>query len=84
MLKNKKLSQVRFTPSWLSQRKGWIKVVEAFFAILLIGGAILIIINQNASSNENISSGIYEDELAILRAVQLNDTLRANILGLGE
>ena len=63
---------------------GWIKVVEAFFSILLMGGALIMVINQNAGNDEDISSGVYKDELAMLRAVQLNDSLRASILGISD
>ena len=68
----------------LNQRKGWIKVVEAFFAILIIGGVILIVVSQDSDNNEDISTNVYGDELAILRAVQLNDSLRNSVLGIND
>ncbi len=84
ILKNKRLSLVssdkRSTPSWLSQRKGWIRVVEAFFAIVLIGGVIVIVTSQTPDNNQDSASGIYDSELAILQSIELNDSLRADIL----
>ena len=67
-----------------SDKRGWIKVVEAFVAILIIGAALILIIEQNIGSDEDISSGIYKDEMAMLRAVQLNDNLRTSILGISD
>ena len=53
-------------------------------AILLIGGVIILAINSNAGDSDDISSEVYENELSILRAVQLNESLRASILGLND
>jgi len=38
----------------IKNKGGWIKVVEAFVAVLLIGAVLLIIINQN-EENKDIS-----------------------------
>jgi hypothetical protein len=68
----------------VSDKRGWIKVVEAFFAVVLIGAVLILVIEGNAESDGDISSGIYKDELAMLRAVQLNDSLRASVLGISD
>ena len=68
----------------LNSKGGWIRVVEAFFAILLIGAVIILAINSNAGNSEDIASKVYENELSILRAVQLNESLRASILNLND
>jgi len=65
-------------------KRGWIRVVEVFFSILLIGTVIIVAINSNSDDNEDISIGIHESEISILRAVQLNENLRADILGLND
>ena len=66
-------------------KRGWIKIVEAFFSVLLIGGIIIVAVGlYDESENPDISSGVFEDEMAMLKAVQLNDDLRASILGIAE
>jgi hypothetical protein len=69
----------------IKNKGGWIKVVEAFTAVLLIGGVLILILNQNNEVNSgDISSKIYDDEKAILRAVELDDALRTSILGISD
>lgn len=60
-------------------KRGWIKVIEAFVTILLIIGVLIIVINQTRGK-EDISSKVYNTELAILREVELNDSLREEIV----
>jgi len=61
-------------------KKGWIKIVEAFVAILLVVGVLLIVINRGDIGKKDIESQVYDVEVAILREIQLNDTLRNEIL----
>lgn len=68
----------------MKNKKGWLRVVEAFMAILMIGGAILIVVNQDTEGEEQAALGAYENELAVLRNVQLNDTLRSSILTISD
>jgi hypothetical protein len=68
----------------MKNKKGWLRVVEAFLAILMIGGVILIIINQNTEGEKQDLFGIYENELVILREVQLNAALRSSILMISD
>ena len=63
--------------------KGWIKIVEAFVAILLVMGVLLVVINQGNLEKKDISSKVYDAELLILREIQLNDALRRDILNSG-
>jgi len=66
-------------------KRGWIRVVEAFVAVLLIGGVILLSIGQDdGEQSTEISSGVYEDQMTMLGAVQSNDTLRNSIIGISE
>ena len=64
----------------LSKKKGWIRIVEAMVAILLIAGVVLIAISQSQNNEENISVRILNSEIAILREIQLNNTLRQEIV----
>jgi len=68
----------------VKNNKGWIKIVEAFIAILLIMGVLLILINRGYIGEKDISSQVYDMEVSILREIQLNDTLRDKILNAGE
>jgi len=61
-------------------KKGWIKIVEAFVAILLVVGVLLIVINRGNIGKNDISSQVYDVQVSILREIQLNDTLRNEIL----
>jgi hypothetical protein len=61
-------------------RSGWIEIVEAFVAVLLIAGVVLVIVTKAYVEKSDISNEVYETELSILREVQTNDTLRADIL----
>jgi len=64
----------------IKNKHGWIRIVEAFVAILLISGALLIVINKGYIGKKDISSKIYEIELSILREIELNNELRNEIL----
>ncbi|MEX2017485.1 MAG: hypothetical protein WD876_03355, partial [Candidatus Pacearchaeota archaeon] len=80
MIKGTEKNQEFFYPSLFPKsRRGWVRVIEAFIAILLIGTVILLLTGQNSSS-EDISSLIYQDQLSMLRTVQLNDTLRSSVI----
>ncbi len=65
-------------------KKGWIEIVEAFVAVLLIAGVVLIILNKGYLEKGDISEEVYKIELSILREVQTNDTLRTEILDAPE
>jgi hypothetical protein len=61
-------------------RRGWIRIVEAFVAILLVAGVFLVVVNKGYIEKEDISSDVYDAQLSILREIQLNDELRDEIL----
>jgi len=61
-------------------KKGWIRIAEAFIAVLLVVGAAIIVVGGGIQ-REGISEKVYDIEIAILREIQLNDTLRSEILG---
>ncbi len=55
------------------------KIVEAFVSILLVVGVLLIAINKGYIGRD-VSLDTYEAELSILRGIQVDDTLRNDIL----
>jgi len=61
-------------------KKGWIRIAEAFIAVLLVIGAAIIVVGGGIQ-REDISEEVYDIEIAILREIQLNNTLRSEILG---
>jgi len=65
----------------IKNKSGWIRIVEAFAMILLITGVFLIIIDKE--SPKDFSGEINEKERGILRDIQLNNSLRDNILNVG-
>ena len=64
----------------MKNRKGWIKIVEAFTSILLIAGALIIIINSLGLRVPDSSIFVYDSEYAILKEIQLDNSLRNSIL----
>ncbi len=64
----------------IKNKRGWIRIVEAFIAVLLIAGVVLIILDKGYLKKEDISPEVYDAELKILKEIQLNNTLRENIL----
>ncbi|MEK6917851.1 MAG: hypothetical protein AABW51_02785 [Nanoarchaeota archaeon] len=61
-------------------KKGWIQVVEAFVAILLIMGVLLVVLNKRYVQKDDPSTKIYETESGILKSIQIDDTLRNYVL----
>lgn len=61
-------------------KKGWIKLLEAFIAVLLIIGVLYLVIDQGYLEKEDLSSQIYTQENLILKKIQLDDDLRKDVL----
>jgi len=68
----------------MKNKRGWIRIVEALVAILLIAGFLILLIDSQESGGKDISSKVYLTENAILREIQSNNTYRTYILGIGE
>jgi len=66
----------------IKNKRGWIRVVEAFVAILLIVGVLLFVINKGYIGKKDISKQVYDAEISILREIELDDNLRTEILNL--
>jgi len=61
-------------------KNGWMKIVEAFTSIMLIAGVLIVIAGSLRQETQSFSSAVYDSEYAILREIQLNNSLRENIL----
>jgi hypothetical protein len=67
----------------IKNKKGWVELVEVFIAILLLTGVLLVVIESTSPQDDETASKIYEKEISILRTIELNNTLRTEILGSG-
>ena len=64
----------------MKNKRGWIKIVEAFIAILLVAGVLLLVINKGYIGRRDISEQVYQAQLAILREIELDSNLREKVL----
>ena len=63
-----------------NRKASWIKIVEAFFAILLIVGVLLFLISKGYIGKTNNEEKVYRIENSILREIELDDDLRGDVL----
>lgn len=63
-------------------RRGWIKVLEAFMAIVLLLGMLIIVVN-NINETQDNTSIIEKNNIKILRNIEMNSTLRTEIINSG-
>jgi hypothetical protein len=65
---------------FLKNKRGFIRILEAFISILLITGVLLVVINNGYLKRGGPDSQIYDAEVSILREIELDDNLRSTIL----
>lgn len=66
-------------------KRGWIKILEAFLAIAFVIGVLTILsFNHNEIVEDRISSRIQEDQADILYKIQTNNSLRSEILSVSN
>ena len=68
----------------MKSKKGWIRIVEAFTAVLLITSVLLVFFNRDTNQEEFSSKRIFEQQQGMLRHIELNNSLRDEILGFSE
>lgn len=61
-------------------KKGWIEIVEVFVTIFLLTGVLFVVLENSNPKEKIITPIIYEQEISILREIELNNTLRTEIL----
>ena len=61
-------------------RRGWIKIAEAFFALLLVAVVVIAVVSQISIKTAGHSSRILSVERGILKEIELNYTLRTEII----
>jgi hypothetical protein len=65
-------------------KKGWIRIVEAVIALLLITGVVLTLISQGYLFKEDISEKVYSVQISVLREIEKDSDLRQQILNSEE
>ena len=63
--------------------KAWLRIVEAFVAIMIVMGVVLVVLS-NQGSRTDISEGVYEKQRAILNLVSKNNLQRGYVLNDNE
>ena len=61
-------------------KKGWIRMIESFIAILFLAGVIIFIVGNVSSDRRNSFSEIAEISKGILGEIQTNESLRQEII----
>jgi len=64
----------------IKNKKGWVKIVEAFLAILLVAAVVIIVVENTNVRKEDSEKRISDAQILVLRDVQLNNTLRQDIV----
>lgn len=59
--------------------KAWLRIVEAFIAILIVIGVVLVVLSKQ-SPGANISERVYEKQRNILNIISKNESLRGFVL----
>jgi hypothetical protein len=65
-------------------KHAWIEIVEAFIAILLVAGVLLVVLNKGSLGKTDISEQVYTSQISILREIETNDAFRAEILAISS
>ncbi|MDO8468107.1 MAG: hypothetical protein Q7S56_04140 [Nanoarchaeota archaeon] len=69
----------------INGKGGYIKIIEAVIALLLISGTLLILIRQGYFGGGNdLSARVYNDQLNILKEIQADKNLRIAILSVDD
>lgn len=63
---------------FVENKKGWLRIVEAFISILIIASVLIIVASRQPKQDE--TENVHELQRAILKQVSSNETLRGNIL----
>jgi hypothetical protein len=64
----------------MKNKRGWIRIIEVFVAILLITGSLVLLIKNKAINNEELELRIHDQMIPVLREIQTNNTMRSAIL----
>jgi hypothetical protein len=68
----------------MKNKKGWLKMAEAFISILLIGTLLAFAISEKSGVNEENYNRIHLQERNLLSKIQLNESIREEVLSLSS
>lgn len=63
-------------------KHGWIRIVEAFVAVLIIAGVVLVLLDEGRIKKNDNSEEIYKIEESILSDIQNDNAIRSSVLSL--
>jgi len=61
-------------------KKGWMKILEAVISLFLIIGVLVLVLSRGGLNNPETLLKIHDTQTAIVREIQLNESLRNDIL----
>ncbi|MEK6823439.1 MAG: hypothetical protein AABY06_00230 [Nanoarchaeota archaeon] len=64
----------------MENKRAWTSVIEVFVSILLIAGIMAVVVNSDAVQKPKIGEQIYKDQALTLKIIQLDDSLRQDVL----
>ena len=64
----------------VKNKHGWVRIVEAFIAVMLIAGVVIVVLSQGYAGEKDVAPEVYDVEILILREIQLDNGLREEIL----
>jgi hypothetical protein len=67
----------------IKNKRGWVKVLEVFVSILLVTGIVILLLNKTYF-RDDLSEEVNNMEISILRDIQLNESLRGDILSVSN
>jgi len=77
----KHINYLSFVKMRMMNKKGWLRIVEMFVAIMIIGAAVLFIATKQVSERD-ISKEVYEKQRQIFEVIGNNENYRAEIIGI--
>ncbi|MBT4651748.1 hypothetical protein HOC13_04485 [Candidatus Woesearchaeota archaeon] len=66
----------------MRNKKGWIKLAEAFISILIIGAILAFSVSSGFDSSDDFRLQIETQQNSLLNGIQLNESLRGDIISL--
>jgi len=63
----------------MMNKRGWIRIVEMFFAILLVSGAVLYVASKQVDRGD-ISSEVYQKQKELFSIIANNENYRAELI----
>jgi hypothetical protein len=64
----------------VKNKRGWLRIVEAFTGVLLIGGMLILIVGNLGVKAPDTASAFYDSEYSILKQIEFTDSLRNDII----